>query len=139
MERFVDVNKRYTNVNNIHRFWRKNEENIYVELEEGEIKVINTKRPDLVFEELSGGDYLIQVIPVKEELFAVYKDDDSYFGTPIYYLGVFADGNIHGLVNLDGYFEKTNNCSNHLGDYHRYQLEEFPGIEIDGRKQKEGD
>ena len=133
MCRFVKVNNEYINMDIIARYWKNQDGTIYIEMTDGTMKSVPPGYADTLWDSLNGFDYIVQVIPVKEPLYLVHKDDDgSHFTTPIFYLGLLASGGIKAIENTEGWFDLAdeNYFSGCMGEYHKYQLDEFPDIQI---------
>ena len=67
-------------------------------------------------DELLGEDCLLQVLPVKEPLIAIYDEfGASKYEEDIYYLGLFADGSVKPLTLVDGEYHAVSDSDNCVG------------------------
>lgn len=127
MSRFVDVRGKRINMDTVAQYWRTPNGTIYIEFTNGESE--NVPYSDFQMEQLDGEDFVVQVVPVTEPIYHVWKDEDNqYWATPVHYLGVCADGVVKALDNVGGYFEATIDAD---GIYYKCQLSQYPGIRID--------
>ena len=132
MSRFVEVNGEHVSIDTIKSYYQSADGRLYVQYLDGTESVVSSKVAAYVMERLNGADYIIQVIPVMEPVYAVYTDEqpDTYFAEPVHYLALCADGEIRGVEYCDGWFEcvsiEHGNC---VGLYHKDQLMRFPGVE----------
>jgi len=77
---------------------------------------------------------VIQVIPCKESIYTVYKEDNGTFTAyPVYYLGLYDYGALKPIDLWEGRFLDMDafESTNYEGVFHEYQLpEKFPNIDI---------
>lgn len=143
MARFVDITKWfryiYINTDHIKKIRYEKETGLLIELIDGSKEIVPLEDTWTVLERLRGRNHITQIFPVQEPTYAVYDHratdasdtaPGDYYGVPIHYLLLCADGSVHPAWLCSGMFDFADASSLYTGLYNWGQLAEFPGIKV---------